>query len=256
MNQTGYHVYGKHMIESFLANGPKDSRLMVFSDKGLDDPIQNERIEYFDLSKEMPSQLEFEKRHNSPICHGQFANEYDYRFDAVKFSHKPATIYAASQILTNREVMPDILFWIDGDIVFKQPLDEDFLNEKFPSWVQVGYFPRHKNHTEGGFIAFRFPHENTRKFIQFMWEAYMNDQIFRLPAWTDCHVFDAIVNGAVKDGFFRAVNLGDEISVNTSHPIVNSDWYKYIDHLKGNRKKLGASPAEDRVVEKISENAA
>jgi hypothetical protein len=47
----------------------------------------------------------------------------------------------------------------------------------------------------------------------------------------------------------RAVNLGDDLSFNTSHPIVNSDWRGYVDHLKGARKQAGASYSSDVVVQ-------
>ena len=59
-------------------------------------------------------------------------------------------------------------------------------------------------------------------------------------------VSDGIANA--KDGMVRAVNLGDDLSFNTSHPIVNSDWRGYVDHLKGARKQAGASYSSDVVV--------
>lgn len=250
-SQEGYETYGRNMIESFLANPIPEAELWVFSDNGLvHDTIETPLVKFFSLAEETPSLDDFKDRHRSPVCHGKFGRFYDYRFDAVKFSHKPAAIAAATAIagLLPEEEQPDVLMWFDGDTVFRKPLSHAFLVDKFPLWAQIGHFPRNGNHTEAGILMFRFKHENTKSLLRIFWQVYVDDQVFRLPAWTDCHVLDTLIAGAVKDGIARAVNLGDDLSFGTSHPIVNSDWRGYIDHLKGARKQAGQSYESDIVV--------
>lgn len=243
-SQDGYNQYGSKMIETFLANFPLDAPLLVYSDEPLEGTITHPRVSYFSLAVEMPEQLEFEARHQSPICHGKFGNFYDYRFDAVKFSHKPAAISAAAKV-AHSVYGAEVLIWFDGDIIFKKPLTEQFLDEKLPEWTHAGHFSRANNHTEAGVLMFRLTEANVRAFIEIFWKTYTTDQVFRLPAWTDCHVFDILASGAKQDGFLRIVNLGDDVSHTTQHPIVNSDWYQYLDHLKGARKESGASYPSD-----------
>jgi hypothetical protein len=248
-SQGGYELYGRKMVDSFLANTDENFGLFVFSDKILEDVSNHSpRVAYYALDKAMPSQLEFERRHQSPICHGQLGQTYDYRMDAVRFSHKPASIAAALQIVNDSaDISPEVLLWLDGDTVFKQPFTLEFFEQQFPSWSHVGHFPRKDNHMEGGIIAFRISEENVRVFIRLMWEAYLHDQVFALPAWTDCHVLDVMLAGATRDGFLRVRNLGDDVSHGTQHPIVNSEWFAYVDHLKGARKQNGASYESDIV---------
>lgn len=244
-NQDGYNSYGRNMIESFIQNVDENINLIVIVDNFFDDidPSHEEhsRIKFLDMRIVSQGQCDFERRHQSPICHGRFGTFYDYRFDAVKFSHKPAAILAAHEFAPDA----DVLIWFDADTVFKKPLPISFLEKKFPAWAHVGYFPRNQNHTEGGLIMFRTLHDNVKAFVRIFWQVYEQDQVFRLDAWTDCHVFDSLLAGAQKDGFLRAINLGDDVSKNTMHPIVNSEWFKFIDHLKGARKESGASYESD-----------
>lgn len=247
-NQDGYDLYGRKMIESFLEYVPEEINLVVYSDETLNHDIVSDRVTFLSLAEEMPEQVEFENRHNSPICHGRFGVHYDYRFDAVKFSHKPAAICAA---MRRQPADIDVLIWLDGDIVFKQPMTYEFLEEKFPEWIHVGHFARVNNHTEAGVLMFRISEKNVRAFLEIFWKTYVADQVFRLPAWTDCHVLDVLINGAKQDGFLRVQNLGDDTSQVTAHPIVNSDWFPFLDHLKGDRKLTGSSHDSDIVPNRI-----
>lgn len=251
-SQEGYEAYGRNMIASYLAHPIHDSELWVFSDTVLlHDTEDTPFVKFFALDEEVRTLSEFKARHNSPVVHGCFGRTYDYRFDAVKFSHKPATLAAANGLvsLLEQKDQPEVLVWFDGDTVFKQSLSDSFLVDKFPTWAHIGHFPRNNNHTEAGILMFRISHANVAAMLRIFWQVYVEDQVFRLPAWTDCHVFDTLMAGGVKDGLVRSINLGDDISFNTSHPIVNSDWRGYVDHLKGARKQAGASFDSDVVVQ-------
>jgi hypothetical protein len=242
---SAYDLYGGRMIESFVANTDDDMHLWVFTDTRLPEAPTHARVTFIVLDEYFPDQLAFEMRHNSPICRGKFGNFYDYRFDAVKFSHKPAALAAALKRMEEGDYRPETLVWLDADTVFKKPLVKSFLEDKFPSWAHVGHFQRDENHTEGGIIMFRTSNERVGAFLRIFWAAFDQDRVFLMPAWTDCHVFDILLAGAKQDGFLRPVNLGDEMSAATNHPIVNSEWFQYVDHLKGDRKENGASYESD-----------
>lgn len=250
-NEDGYKKYGATMITSFIKNW--GGNLWVFTDKPielLEEHKNAEKVSFFDMREICPGQLEFEQRHQSPICNGLFGKTYNYRFDAIRFSHKPAAILGALIVAEKIGQTPETLIWFDGDTVLKQPLTEEFLKAKFPVWAHVGRFTRKPpNHTEGGIVAYRTSVEDVRSFIRIFWQTYATDAIFMCQAWDDCSILDLIMQNAEKSGFIRGINLGDDLSQNTAHPIVNSDWFKFIDHLKGNRKDAGASYPSDIVSE-------
>lgn len=257
-SREGFYQYGKQMIKSFQENwNDINCKLWVFVDDFPDEAFQTDvdrvldaspNVEFFDMSVVALQQSSFETRHQSPICHGIFGNLYDYRFDAVRFSHKPAAIEAALRLSEGEGNTPDVLIWLDGDTVFKKPLTNEFLEDKFPSWADIGRFSRKQMHTEGGIVFYRTSNPHVCAFIRIFWQTYQLDQVFRLEAWDDCSVLDVLIAGAEKDGFARPVNLGDDFSELTAHPIVNSDWFQYVDHLKGNRKQVGQSHDSDFVV--------
>lgn len=250
-SEDGYKKYGATMITSFIKHW--DGFLWVFTDEPmelLEEHKNAEKVSFFDMRMMCPTQLAFEQRHQSPICHGIFGGTYNYRFDAVRFSHKPAAILGALEYAEKVGTMPETLIWFDGDTVLKNPIPEAFLKAKFPAWAQVGRFTRKPpNHTECGIVAYRTSVENVRNFIKIFWQTYEKDALFMCQAWDDSSILDVLMQSAEKDGFVRGINLGDELSHGTAHPIVNSEWFKYIDHLKGARKDAGASFPSDIVIE-------
>ena len=77
--------------------------------------------------------------------------------------------------------------------------------------------------------------------------------IFLLDEWHDSFVFDAVrkqctglieFNWAAKLGDLRPSKLN---SPGEGHPLINSDWGAYLDHLKGKRKETGRSNDKDLV---------
>jgi hypothetical protein len=75
--------------------------------------------------------------------------------------------------------------------------------------------------------------------------------IFQLAEWHDSFVFDAV---RIKFPQMRQLDWAAHLhdlrprSGNSSgegHPLINSRWGAWLDHLKGGRKKLGRSNPED-----------
>ena len=70
--------------------------------------------------------------------------------------------------------------------------------------------------------------------------------IFRLDEWHDSFVFDA-VRKTVK---LRELDWSSNLIVGEGHPLINSQWGAFLDHLKGKRKDTGKSLKTDLVVER------
>jgi hypothetical protein len=75
--------------------------------------------------------------------------------------------------------------------------------------------------------------------------------IFRLAEWHDSFVFDAVRN---KFPQMRQLDWAEHLhdlkphpksSTGEGHPLINSEWGAWLDHLKGSRKKLGRSKPDD-----------
>jgi hypothetical protein len=67
--------------------------------------------------------------------------------------------------------------------------------------------------------------------------------IFTLAEWHDSFVFDAVRNKF--HGRLKELNWSSGIINGEGHPLINSEWGAYLDHLKGDRKELGRSKAKD-----------
>jgi hypothetical protein len=71
--------------------------------------------------------------------------------------------------------------------------------------------------------------------------------IFTLDEWHDSFVFDA-----TKDKFKTLNNLdwSGHLITGEGHPLINSEWGAYLDHLKGDRKSSGRSKLSDLKVKR------
>ena len=248
MNAAIYEQTGCRMIHSWLQHwADLDALLVVYFDDAI--PVtfpQHPRIQARNLRREMPSLFDFQTRHQSPICSGRFGNKYDYRRDARKFAFKPASIVHASRATGSATH----LVWLDADTLWQQPLTEAFLLERFPDAATIGTFLRANYHSECGIIFYSLHNPRTLQFISECWSIYVNDTIFLLTSWTDCDIYDLVAGHYTKHYYpsFQAINLGTDASQHTGHPIINSPWAAYLDHLKGKRKLAGASYASDKVL--------
>jgi hypothetical protein len=67
--------------------------------------------------------------------------------------------------------------------------------------------------------------------------------IFTLDEWHDSYVFDAVKGriGMAELDWSAGLIKGE------GHPLINTAWGSYLDHLKGNRKNSGRSNDKDLI---------
>jgi hypothetical protein len=80
-------------------------------------------------------------------------------------------------------------------------------------------------------------------------EFYDRDLLFAEEEWHDGFIFDVVRREFEQRGLIRSRNL-TPANVTEDHPFINSELGNYMDHLKGKRKKLGRTPAEQLEVPK------
>lgn len=254
-NQSGYDRYGQRMIDTFLRNWPRSIHLYVYAeDCGITE--QDPRLHVIDFHAAVPALVEFKQRWNNvPKARGLLATGpadrkgkqpgIGFRWDAVRFSHK---VYAVCDHA--RQHAADVMFWMDADMVCHSPVTEDFINSQIPVAYGIAFLGREKKFTECGLYALNLRDSATTSFVGQFQGAYDDGSIFDMSEWNDCWVFDRIRERVqLQHPSWQQLNwTAGFTKQGEGHPLINTPWGAYLDHLKGERKQTGRSTAKDLVV--------
>lgn len=231
MNAAGWNQHGGRMVESFRKQWPQDVELLVYAE-GFRVP------DYMGVTAcDLPAwQVDFKARHKgNRKANGQMPSRYDFRQDAVKFSHKVAA-------LTDAALKQDegILIWLDADTFTHAPVTHEWLHCLFPAPSYVAWLDRENCYPECGFIMLRCDHHAHVDMMSDYRDLYVSDRVLGMGETHDSFVFQKLIEAAVKNGAIeRPISLsGDR---RWSHPFVNGPLGACMDHMKGDRKKRGRS---------------
>ena len=134
------------------------------------------------------------------------------------------------------------MYYVDGDSVFLKTMDDDILDLLLPDKVCVSHYHRQGMYTETGFIGFNMNHAMMEDFIGHYRNLYIDDTVYNLPHYTDCHTFDRtrkIMTQQFTDDYYEK-KLGDG---GTGHIMARCNLiHDYLDHRKGKRKSQRHSP--------------
>lgn len=161
----------------------------------------------------------------------------NYRFDAVRFSHKVAAIEAAFRLGT-----ADVLVWIDADCVTHEPVDAEWLNGLIGS-ADFALLKRDNKYPECGFMMLR-RNERGAEFLRNLVWLYRTDELFELAEWHDSWAIDHVQQWMERNGNLTVASLSGD-GARTSHPLVNGPVGSRLDHCKGDRKRTGKSRPSD-----------
>lgn len=253
-NLNGYTLYGKNFINSFMLNWPASVGLLVASeDEEVINCLKEEYPRLQTVSITSKKYLRFRRRYEKfngrmrPMRNRILLKktEYNYKYDAMKFSNKPFALLASKSQWDNFR----FLLWIDGDTVFHSKIEHDSLIDICESSGDVGYLGRSRKHSECGIMCFRLTNRSVRLMIKCLAMTYQVG-LFRLASeYHDSYLFDRIrllFSRMPKKMLFKNWN---EIDAD-SHPLINSVWGAYLDHLKGARKLRGSSESTDLEIER------
>lgn len=243
-HKKGYDLYGRRMIQSFLQNWPKNITLYVYHEDVI--PIESApNLVLRDLNSSSPELVAFKNKwRNDPKATGgveDSANSNDkkaFKWDAVRFSHK---VYAIFHCAKNCDA--DILFWMDADSVCHSPMPIEFI-KKMTDGIDLGFLGRKGKYTECGLYSMNLKSESIQTFLREFQRAYdhAEEGIFKMREWHDSYVFDQI---RVRTSGIKEYNWSAGLIEGEGHPLINSEWGAYLDHLKGQRKSLGRSKSKD-----------
>ena len=250
---AGYQKYASRMIDTFLQNWPQEVDLYVYTeDCTITQSASNLYVR--DLHAVSPEIVAFKQRWGNnpranglvatgPVDHKGKAPGLGFRWDAIRFSHK---IYSVCHAAKNTNA--DVLLWMDADMVCHTPITIDFINKQITPDVGLAFLGREKKFTECGLYAMNLKNSITQEWLKEFQLAYDSDRVMTMSEYNDCWVFDETRKEVqVKYPEWKQLNWSKGLIKGEGHPLINTPWGAYLDHLKGKRKDLGRSNLKDLV---------
>jgi hypothetical protein len=251
-NKAGYKRYGQRMIQSFLKNWPGDVDLYVYAE----DCIVEETADNLILrscEKDLPDLMAFKEQWKDvPKANGDVTKDpvrssrkdrgKGFKWDAVRFSHKVYSIFHCA-----KNCKSQILLWMDADMFCHSPISLEEIEKLCPDDQDLCFLGRKRKFSECGLYAMNLNSAMLRTFLNEFQRMYDNAErgIFYLDEWHDSFVFDAVRQ---KMPFLKQLNWSEGLITGEGHPLINTAWGAYIDHLKGARKDTGKSHQGDLIV--------
>lgn len=248
-NEQGLKKYAQRMIDTFCENWPKDVKLYVYAEKCVPYIPDHQQMVLRDLD-DVPELVAFKSCWKTvPKANGDVSTDpvrskrkdagKGFKWDAVRFAHKVYAIFDCVRVTD-----ADVLFWMDADTVCHSPISKETI-ERFCRGSDLGYLGREGKYTECGLYAMNLRSDVVKSFLREFQRMYDDAEtgIFTLAEWHDSFVFDAVrtkFRNQMKEN-----NWSQGIISGEGHPLINSEWGAYLDHLKGDRKSLGKSKSKD-----------
>jgi len=256
-NQQLYDFYGKKMTEEFSQKSDGSVQLVVvFEGEKLPSAIPLKNVEYIIFNNKAHQEF-LNKFGNLYEARGLRVNffennqvqiNYDYKFDAIRFSFKVFSLIQAIDALKPKNYFA----WLDADIRCIKPFSSSDLEKFFPGKDELmSYlgrnFPQVDPYSECGFLGFNNKHPLTSNFLSRVSEVYLNGEIFSLHQWHDSWIWDR-TRIEFENSNVEFKNISGEAYL-THHPFINCELGTFFDHLKGPiRKQTGKSFSEDYVL--------
>ena len=261
-NAEGYNSYGRRMIDTFLQTWPQQVDLVVYTENcTVDQSAPNLVVRDISVVSELTAFKQ--KWQGVPKANGDITADpvrnkrkdavKPFKWNAIRFAHKTYSIFHCA-----RNVNTDVLIWMDADTICHSKITVEDLDRLCSVQYELCFLGRRKKYSECGLYSMKLHTKGIKRFLiefQRMYD-HADQGIFLLEEWHDSFVFDAVrkqTPGLVE--FNWSASLGDLRSSKLNspgegHPLINSEWGAYLDHLKGSRKKIGRSLPSDLKVKR------
>jgi len=247
----GYEQYAQKFIQTFIKNWPSTIPLYAYAeDCQVLESASNLVVR--DLHSSSPELISFKNTWQGvPKANGDVSQDpirskrrdagKGFKWDAVRFAHKVYAIFHAA-----KNCDADILLWMDADMVCHTPVTEDKISALIPESKDLCFLGREGKFSECGLYSMNLRNTQVQVFLKLFQDFYDDAErgIFTLDEWHDSFVFDA-VRSKVN---LNELNWSAGLIKGEGHPLINSDWGAYLDHLKGKRKEYGKSLIKDLIV--------
>lgn len=249
-NDKGLKKYGQRMINTFIQNWPKEITLHVYPEECNPQVPDHSRMTLKRLEEVPELQAFKEKWKNVPKANGDVTDDpvrsrrkdagKGFKWDAIRFAHKVYAIFHCA-----KETDADVLVWMDADTVCHSPISLETVESFCAGEFDLGFLGREGKYTECGLYSMNLRSPAVQNFLREFQRMYDDAEngIFTLAEWHDSFVFDAVRTKFRNQ--IRERNWSAGIVKGEGHPLINSEWGAYLDHLKGDRKDLGRSKDKD-----------
>lgn len=259
-HKEGLEVYGQRFLDSFAERVDDKIKLLVYAESCNPTNPNPEQIKIFDSFEALPKLNGFKSRWNNvPKANGVPPEDIKarrprdwhkaFKWDAVRFANKVYAVFDACERST------DWCVWMDADTFVHSNWSFDDFEKLLPKDKWITYVGRGKGSQtwpECGFYGLNLKHDMCKLFLKEFERMYeeADNGIFELEEWHDSFVFGHILNHFEKIDN-NVHDYSKDIYVNTAktggggHPLINGPLGKFIDHMKGGRKKDGKSLKKD-----------
>ena len=221
-HKAGFDQYGHRWLDS-RKNWPKKTEFWWYAE-GYD--LDAKGVTVKDVL-DVPGFAEWKAKHIHYV-------PPSWQWDVVRFAHK---VFAVCDALMDYD---GIGVWLDADVVTYKKLPAGKVEEAVAGHY-IAHYGRTGFYTETGMWIVDCSHPEHKAFMETLRQSYLNERYQLLPQWHDCMVFDATLRAFVKAGRVTAKNLSGAFHKDM-HPMAKTEFAKYLDHCKGNRKAAGYSP--------------
>lgn len=233
-NADGWEKYGRRMAATFVKHWPTDIRLTVYAEGFLPD------VPGVDIESLPKWQRDFKDRHSGVKSRiGAVGAVYNYRFDAVRFSHKVGAITHAAK------TKQGVLIWMDADMVTHARVTHEWLAEIYPRQTYMAWLDRTRLYPECGFLLFDAEHPAHAELMRRFEMIYISGAVFGLQETHDSFVLEHLVQSAIAEGWMDQPHSLSGDAREFHHPLVRGRLGECFDHLKGERKERGRSSTKD-----------
>lgn len=237
---TSFHAkdwdnYAKRMVESFVKYWPEDIKLFACVHDGAIPDYSNERVLFYNLSGD-PYHAQFYQLFGSLNgADPQAGGQYNYRFDAAKFSHKVLALYAALR------QFEEAIIWLDADTETTFPVSKEDLSLWLPSDHDISFLNRTAiNYAETSFIGFNNT-KPARELLGDLVGAFLSGEFVNYREWHDGFVFTRLLMLHCGHGL-AAWNLSDDCK--DLDAFGSSPLGVKMKHYKGNQKPQQRFPQQ------------
>lgn len=257
-NSNGYSQYAQKFLKTFIENWPKEIKLYVYTENcSIYEKADNLLV--YDLHESSQDIVNFKaKWKDVPKANGDISKDpiksrrkdanKNFKWNAIRFSHKVYSIFHCA-----RNSLADILIWMDADMICHSPITIEQIKELVPENKDICYLGRDGKYPECGLYTLNLRKDIVLDFLKEFQRMYDEAEqgIFRLDEWHDSYVFEQVRK---KFPNLNLLSWGEDLpdlrptiynSKGEGHPLINSQWGSFLDHLKGSRKITGKSLPTD-----------
>ena len=261
----GYSTYGERFLDSFAKRVDKRIKLLVYAEGVSPRNPDPSRIEILDQIRTLPKLVAFKERwKNDPKANGIPPDDIKrrrkdwnkaFKWDAIRFANKTYAVYDACTRSKGWCV------WMDADTFVHSDWSYEQFKELLPENAYITYVGRGKGSQtwpECGFYGMNLNHPVCHEFLKDFEQMYedADNGIFTLEEWHDSYVFGELLKKYKEfpsHDYSAEMYLREAKSGGGGHPLINGPLGKWIDHMKGGRKKKGKSDAKDIMVNRTED---